>query len=129
MSRMQADLMKINIMNEIKSLADKLRHTMTAQPRSIPNPATRSPKKTAALKPDAKPPPPILQEILEYDASKNKAMVHVKLDSDTAKMLGHFKMATGIDNIKVVAFAVRHLFNTQPELKTYIKNFILNFDL
>lgn len=115
-------------MNEIKSLADQLRHSMTAKPVAKQVPAGRSPKKASALKPFSKP-PPILQEILDYDASKNKAMVHVKLDADTAKMLGHFKMASGVDNIKLVAFAVRHLFATQPELKNYVKNFILNFDL
>lgn len=116
-------------MSEIKSLADQLRDSMNLKPGAKQHSPGKSPKKAPPLRPTSKPPPPILQEILDYDASKNKAMVHVKLDSDTAKMLAHFKMASGIDNIKLVAFAVRHLFATQPELKTYIKNFILNFDL
>ncbi|MEJ2880398.1 hypothetical protein [Pedobacter sp. GR22-6] len=116
-------------MNEIKSLADQLRHSMASKPRDNLVPVTKTGKKGAALKSSSNPAPLILQEILDYDASKNKAMVHVKLDEETARLLGHFKMATGIDNIKLVAFAVRHLFASQPELKTYIKNFILNFDL
>jgi hypothetical protein len=115
-------------MSEIKSLADQLRESMAVKPDLKQGALAKSPKKSPALKPSTKP-PPILQEILDYDATNNKLMVHVKLDSDTAKTLVHFKMATGIDNIKLVAFAVRHLFSTQPELKTYIKNFILNFDL
>lgn len=116
-------------MSEIKSLADQLRQTMRA--KTAHNSITGPPpaKKAARSKPTSKPPPQILQEILDYDTSANKSMVHVKLDPDTAKMLSHLKMATGIDNIRLVAFAVRHLFATQPELKTYIKNFILNFDL
>lgn len=116
-------------MSEIKSLADQLRQTMTAGPANKSTALEKSAKKAVRIKPKSKPPPLILQEILDYDTSANKAMVHVKLDPDTAKMLTHFKMATGVDNIKVVAFSVRHLFATQPELKTFIKNFILNFEL
>lgn len=116
-------------MSEIKSLADQLRHSMALTPALKAQVSANVQKKTAPSKPKAKPPPAILQEILDYDTSANKAMVHVKLDPETAKMLSHFKMATGIDNIKLVAFSVRHLFATQPELKTYIKNFILNFDI
>jgi hypothetical protein len=118
-------------MSEIKTLADQLRHSMKAKPGVKPEKLIKSSKKAMAvtLNFSAKPPPLILQEIINYDASKNTAMVHVKLDPDTARTLGQFKLATGIDNIKLVAFAVRHLFENQPELKTHIKNFILNLDL
>lgn len=116
-------------MSEIKSLADQLRQTMATKSGNKSGAKERPTKKTTSQKPKSKPPPPILQEIRDYDTSANKVMVHVKLDPDTAKMLAHFKMATGIDNIKLVAFSVRHLFATQPELKTFIKNFILNFEI
>ncbi|MNL67743.1 hypothetical protein D3C87_1923640 [compost metagenome] len=56
-------------------------------------------------------------------------MVHVKLDDGTAKLVNHFKMATGIDNIRLVAFAVRHLFETNPELKDIIKAYTQNLEL
>ncbi|NQX54459.1 hypothetical protein HQN86_12610 [Pedobacter panaciterrae] len=113
-------------MSEIKSLADQLRSSIVGNSGGKP-PAKNL--KLAAVQPKSKPPPKILQEILDYDSSGNKAMVHAKLDAATAKLLGHFKMATGVDNIKLVAFAVRHLFATQPELKTYIKNFIQSLEL
>jgi len=104
-------------MNEIKSLADQLRQSMATKPADKNGGQKSSARKATPLPPKSKPPPPILQEIHDYDTSANKAMVHVKLDPETARMLAHFKMATGIDNIKLVAFSVRHLFATQPELK------------
>lgn len=108
-------------MSEIKSLADQLRNSLSAD--------VKLPVRPVVSKAKAKPPPEILRQILAYDSSGNKSMVHAKLDAETAKLLGHFKMASGVDNIKLVAFAVRHLFATQPELKTYIKNFIQNLEL
>lgn len=121
-------------MSKIKSLADQLREQM-AEPalveknNSAGKPAGKA--KKAAL-PESSPIseiPDILSLINAYDSTANKSMIHVKLDPQTAKLVGHFKMATGIDNIKLGAFAVKYLFDTHPELKTFIKNFIQNLEL
>jgi len=114
-------------MNEIKSLADQLRQSIAKTPggQSVASKTGKAmvPKSVAGNL------PLVLREIMDYDSSRNKAMVHAKLDEETARFLARFKMATGVDNIKLVAFAVRHLFATQPELKTYVKNFIQNVEL
>jgi hypothetical protein len=55
--------------------------------------------------------------------------VHVRFDSKTADTMNKFKMATNIDVTKFVAFAVKNLFETHPELKTIIKQFIQNTEL
>lgn len=120
-------------MNKIKSLADRLREEMAA-PSNVVVPvvapaAYRKKKDKPAPIATVVQIPEILSLINAYDSTENKSMVHVKLDAQTAKLVGHFKLATGIDNIKLGAFAVKHLFDTHPELKTYIKNFIQNLDL
>lgn len=108
-------------MSQIKTLADQLRHSIADQ--KMPGKKPPSPKSVPG---DI---PPILQEIISYSTAGHKSMVHIKLDAKTAKTLNHFKMATGVDHIKLVAFAVKQLFKTNPELITLIKNFIQNVDL
>lgn len=119
-------------MNKIKSLADQLRDRITAPEKIIPVPKSKEPlpvklqlrkKMPDAVKSN------LLQKILDYDSTSNKAMVHVKLDDDTAKLVAHLKMATGVDNIRLVAFAVKHLFDTNPELKKIIKQYTQNLEL
>lgn len=105
-------------MSQIKTLADQLRSSIADQ--NIPI------KKPVASKAILEHPPPILQEIISYNTTGHKSMVHIKLDAKTAKTLNHFKMATGVDHIKLVAFAVKQLFKNNPELITFIKNFIQN---
>lgn len=119
-------------MNKIKSLADQLRHRITEPEKinSVPKSKLSTPAKRILSK---KPPDEInsdlLQKIRDYDSSLNKTMVHVKLDDDTAKLVAHLKMATGIDNIRLVAFSVKHLFETNPELKKVIKQYTQNLEL
>jgi len=55
--------------------------------------------------------------------------VHVRFDEKTVQTLNHFKMATGIDVTKLVAFSVQELFERHPELKSIIKQFIQNVTL
>lgn len=119
-------------MSKIKSLADQLREQMAVPAVSpldrssqVEHSKNRAPKPAETMDPL----PDIVEKIKGYDSSGNKSMVHVKLDAHTAKLLGHFKMATGVDNIKLGAFAIRYLFDTHPELKSYIKNFIQNLEL
>jgi hypothetical protein len=56
-------------------------------------------------------------------------MVHARFDEKTVQLLNHFKMATGVDVTKMVAFAVRRLFAENPELKLIIQQFIQNLQL
>ena len=111
-------------MTEIKSLADKLRSSIAEPIEKVE--AVPVPKK---IKPKAEVVPDILQQILDYDTSGHKTMVHARFDAKTAQMLNHFKMATGVENTRIAAFAVTYLFNQHPELKTLIKNYIQNLDI
>jgi hypothetical protein len=71
----------------------------------------------------------ILNAILAYDNTGNKSMVHVRFDAQTVRLMNHFKMATDVDVTRLVSFAVKQLFETNPELKTIIKHFIQTTEL
>jgi arginine utilization protein RocB len=120
-------------MENMKSLADQLREQLV-------KPKINRDKKEQPAKTD-KPEKPerkvkqkelesaIMVAILNYDNSLNKSMVHVRFDEKTVRTMNQFKMATQVDVTKLVAFAVSHLFETCPELKIIIKQFIQNTEL
>lgn len=112
--------MLIIYMENMKSLADQLRQELI-------KPAVKQGKKQR--KAEKRFQAAILQAIITYDTSINKSMVHVRFDEKTVRTMNHFKMATNVDVSKFVAFAVKHLLDTQPDIKTIIKDFIQNNDL
>ncbi|MBS1527592.1 MAG: hypothetical protein JST19_18230 [Bacteroidetes bacterium] len=101
-------------MAEIKTLADEIRS-------QIKKPSKKPQKDKVRIDGGE-----ILERLETYDNSGFKSMVHVRFDEKTAQTLNHFKMATGIDVTKLVAFAVQDLFDHYPELKSIIKQFIQN---
>jgi hypothetical protein len=120
-------------MENMKSLADQLREELV-------KPKVKQEKKEIqaggekAVKPEKKKKqkelaPAIMEAILNYDNSINKNMVHVRFDEKTVRTMNQFKMATQVDVTKLVAFAVKYLFDTCPELKLIIKQFIQNTEL
>lgn len=118
-------------MSEIKSLADQLRSKIKPQEEAAGK-IPRENKKDESDTPSKPVPdpriPPILELLRTYDNSDHKSMVHVRFDARTLQTMNHFKMATGIDVTKLVAYAVRELFALHPELKTIIKQFIQKLD-
>lgn len=112
----------------MKSLADQLREQL-AKPAG--NAKVRSGKKGKLQEKEqhAGRLPAILQSLEAFDTTGNKHMVHARFDAKTVDLLNKFKMATGIDVSKTVAFAVHQLLATHPEIKTTIKQFIQNTDL
>ena len=72
--------------------------------------------------------PAILEAIYSYDNLDHKSMVHVRFDAKTVLAMKHFKLATGIDMTRLIAFSVRELFRLHPELKIIIKQFIQNLE-
>lgn len=112
----------------MKSLADQLREKMV-KPGGGYQGAGDEVHKKVPKKADKIMESTILKALIAYDNSDNKNMVHVRFDKQTADIMNKFKMATGVDVTKFVAFAVKHLFDTYPELKTIIKQFIQNTDL
>lgn len=107
-------------MAKITSLADEIRDKIAAE-KAAPKRAATQRKPLADVA--------ILAAIEAYDNSGHKSMVHVRFDAQTVKTLNHFKMATGIDTTKLVAFSVQQLFAQNPELKSIIKQFIQNVSL
>ena len=103
-------------MTNIKTLADQLRNNISNQ---------ETPKQVA------KPPPipVILERIRKYDNRDHKSLMHIRFDADTIKMLNQFKMATGVDVTRLVAFSVHHLLEQHPEIKVMIKQFIQQMNL
>jgi RNA binding exosome subunit len=71
----------------------------------------------------------LLKSLWAYDNCDHKSMVHIRFDKQTVDLLIKFKMATGVDMTKFVAFAVKHLFKTHPELKQIIKQYLQNTKL
>lgn len=105
----------------MKSLADQLREQLAKPANEQTKPAKPETKKKSKELESA-----VMAAILAYDNSGNKSMVHARFDEKTARTMNQFKMATGVDVTKLVAFAVKQLFETYPELKTIIKQFIQN---
>jgi len=119
-------------MEKVRSLADQIREELgkpqakdtEISPKSNANSSkVRSGKKSTQELPD------IIKAILAYDNSSNKKMVHVRFDQRTVDTLTKFKMATGTDLSKFVAFSVNHVMENFPEIKNTIKKFIQNTDL
>ncbi|WP_143065098.1 hypothetical protein [Mucilaginibacter gossypiicola] len=104
----------------MKSLADQLRQELIKPTEKQAKKHRKAEKKFEAA---------ILEAILAFDTSTNKSMVHVRFDERTVRTMNQFKMATSVDVSKLVAFAVKNLLDTQPEIKTIIKHFIQNNDL
>jgi hypothetical protein len=118
--------MLIIYMENMKSLADRLREQLV-------NPAGKRKKdkleKASKKVKRHKIESAILEAILAYDNSENKSLVHARFDEQTVRLMNQFKMAANVDVTRLVSFAVRHLFETYPELKTIIKQFIQNTEL
>jgi hypothetical protein len=111
-------------MENMKSLADQLREQLVKPPAKTEK-AEKLVKKTKPKEVEYT----ILEAIRSYDSSLNKSMVHVRFDEKTVRTMNQFKMATSVDVTKLVAFAVKYLFDTCPDLKLIIKQFIQNQDL
>ena len=117
--------MLIIYMENMKSLADQLRQELgKPADKTKPKPG----KGTGKLK-QKQVESAILEAILAYDNSANKSLVHARFDEPTVRLMNQFKMAAGVDVTRLVSFAVKHLFDTCPELKTIIKQFIQNSEL
>ncbi|WP_374949818.1 hypothetical protein [Mucilaginibacter sp.] len=71
----------------------------------------------------------VARSLYAYDNSNHTQMVHVRFDPQTVDLLNKFKMATGTDITKFVAFAVKYLFESNPELKNIIKQYLQNTTL
>lgn len=71
----------------------------------------------------------VVRSLYAYDNSNHNKMVHVRFDAQMVDLLNKFKMATGTDITKLVAFAVKYLFESNPELKNIIKLYLQNTKL
>jgi hypothetical protein len=65
-----------------------------------------------------------VKALFAFDNSDHKTMMHVRFNQQTVDILNKFKLATGVDMSKFVAFAVRHLLNTNPEFKSIINKYL-----
>ena len=120
-------------MSEIKNLVDQMRSKIKES--ELPGTADKAKKdKTVPLKevsPKSHAPPEvpdILQAIRDYDNTNHKSLVHARFDSKTLQTMNQLKLAAGIDVTRLVAFAVDHLLQLHPELKTIIKQFFQKLD-
>ena len=109
-------------MNEIKTLADQLRSRI-AKPDTPEKPAPKKKTDKLALT------PPIIDLLRAYDIKLHDSMVHVRFDRQTAQMLHHFKMATGVEVTRLISYSVAQFLEQHPEIKIIIKEHLENFGL
>ena len=118
-------------MSEMKNLAEQLRNQI-AKPATNQPPAKTRPKENKTITPENNSPPPVpdlIKQLLDYDNSNHKSMVHVRFDAQTAQTLAHFKMATGVEVTRLVAYAVRQFTKQHPEIREIIKEYFKNLEL
>jgi len=120
-------------MSEIKNLVDQMRSKIKESGQPGERNKTKKEKALAVKEVSPKshaPPdvPDILQAIRDYDNTNHKTLVHARFDSKTLQTMNQLKLAAGIDVTRLVAFAVDHLLQLHPELKTIIKQFFQKLD-
>jgi len=108
-------------MSEIKTLADQLRSKIAK-----PDTPVKVVKPKSAKPPDI---PEIVSLMRGLDVSANKTLIHARVDAQTAQMIHHLKIATGIEVTRLICFSIRQLFEQNPELKSLIKAHLANFEL
>ena len=111
-------------MNEIKTLADQLRSKMIKP--DTPERSVKAEKKEAGKPQDI---PQIVETLRAYDVSNHKTLIHARVDAQTAQMIHHLKIATGVEVTRLICFSIRQLFEQHPELKSVIKAHLENFDI
>lgn len=117
-------------MQKMKTLADQLREELVKPKERQANKDIAETTKAAGKKSrQSGKVPAIMEAILNYDNSENKSIVHVRFDEKTVRLMNQFKWATQVDITRFVSFAVKHLFDNNPELKQIIKQFIQNSEL
>lgn len=122
-------------MNDIKSLADQLRNKIAEPNKEAIIPPPDLSKKvniddeiktdTSLTENDIE----ILRAIKAFEYANGKNMLHPRVDDKTIKILNQFKIATGVDMNRTIAFSIHYLFAQNPELKIIIKKSLENFEL
>ncbi|RZJ92350.1 MAG: hypothetical protein EOO20_02095 [Chryseobacterium sp.] len=121
---------------QMKSLADELRKSIGT---GEVIPSNKDPvvgakgKKVDATKDDpvsgkGKKASDIISRIRELDCSDQKHLLHPRLDARTVALLGRLKLASGLDMNRVIAFSIVYLFERHPEIKSFIKESLENFE-
>ncbi|RZJ68949.1 MAG: hypothetical protein EOO45_14175 [Flavobacterium sp.] len=70
----------------------------------------------------------IISRIREFDCSDQKHLLHPRIDGRTVALLGRLKLASGLDMNRVIAFSIVYLFERHPEIKSFIKESLENFE-
>ncbi|MEO6851273.1 MAG: hypothetical protein ABI166_11600 [Mucilaginibacter sp.] len=119
-------------MEKMKSLADQLREQMVKPVEKpvrdnsvLPTDNSKTPKSKVNKVADST----ILQALIDYDNSDHKTLAHFRCDKQTVEFMNKFKLATGVDVTKFVAFSVRHFIEVYPELKIIIRQYMQNSNL
>jgi len=114
---------------EITTMADALRKSIQSPEIAVTNkdPVGKSGKSEGkkSVKKDIE----IIRLIRDFDCSGNTHMLHPRLDNRTVQLLNRFKLASGLDMNRVIAFALNRLFEQHPEIKKFIKSSLENFEL
>jgi len=121
---------------EIKSLADELRKSIGNQEVSPSNKdpvravseESGKPAEIAAKRESKEKHLEIISRIREFDVSDHKQLLHPRLDRRTILLLNRLKLASGLEMNRVVAFAISYFFEQHPEIKSFVKRSLENFE-
>lgn len=126
-------------MSEIKTLADQLRSKMARKDvaekdigRAAAPPeddAEQGIDKAGKLEKKMPAVPDIIEALRAYDVTNHKTLIHARVDAQTAQMIHHLKIATGVEVTRLICFSIRLLFDQNPELKAVIREHLKNFEL
>lgn len=70
----------------------------------------------------------IISRIRDFDCSDQKHLLHPRIDARTVALLGRLKLASGLEMNRVIAFSIVYLFERHPEIKSFIKESLENFE-
>ncbi|WP_316848945.1 hypothetical protein [Pedobacter agri] len=120
---------------QMKSLADELRKSIGT---GEVIPSNKDPVAGGKKKPDTalgdlastkgKKVVDIIARMQDFDCSDQKHLLHPRLDARTVQLLGRLKLAAGLDMNRVIAFSIVYLFEKHPEIKSFIKESLENFE-
>ncbi|MCX2429675.1 hypothetical protein [Pedobacter sp. GR22-10] len=70
----------------------------------------------------------IISRIRDFDCSDQRHLLHPRVDARTVALLGRLKLASGLEMNRVIAFSIVYLFERHPEIKSFIKESLENFE-
>ena len=125
-----------NMKTQMKSLADELRKSIgtgevipsNKDPVIVAKEKKPDDAKNEAAAAKGRKALDIISRIRDFDCSDQRHLLHPRVDARTVALLGRLKLASGLEMNRVIAFSIVYLFERHPEIKSFIKESLENFE-